>query len=148
MNEPNVGTRRPGIYGPPPRRGIGKWIALAAAAVALVLFLGFGRKDARDDAYRGTPSGLGRRPVNDTTVRPATDLPRPGDPSRVDERNLDTQDTLPALPNENVGSTLPPSADTPSRTDVQPAPVPPVDQPAPADLPAERVPTEQPHRMP
>lgn len=133
--EPNLGTRRTNTYPGKPKRGIGIWIAIAAAAVALVLFLGFGRKDVdRADAVRGTPAGLGRRPVDDRTVRP-NDRPLPNNPDPAYDRNLQapSEDTLQPLPNDGRGTTMPPSDDLPSRTDVPPAEV-----PAPEQVPSEQ----------
>jgi len=76
MEERNYGTRRPGAYPPVKKKGPGLWIAIAAAAVALVLFLALGRGDRDADATRGnTPSGMGRRPVDDSTVRPRENRP-------------------------------------------------------------------------
>lgn len=139
MNEPNMGTRRTGTYPPGPKRRLGLWIAIGAAAVALVLFLGLGGRDKdRADGLRGTPTGMGRRPVDDSTVRPNT-TPRPNNPDPAYDRNLQApaEDTLQPLPNDGRGTTLPPSGDTPSRGDVPPSDVP----------PPEQVPPES-HRMP
>ncbi len=132
MNEPNLGTRRSGIYSPPPKRRMGLWLAIAAAAVALVLFLAFGGKD-RTEATRGTPSGMGRRPVDDSTVRPGgrpldRNLDRPSEVQGVpaDDRAVPPADvppvenpddsTLAPLPNGRDPGMPPPSDDTPRPT--------------------------------
>ena len=132
MNEPNMGTRRPGIYPPGPKRRLGVWIAIAAAAVALVLFLGLGgREKDRVDGTRGTPAGMGRRPVDDSTVRPNT-TPRPNNPDPAYDRNMQAP-----APSEDTLQPLPPSGEVPSRGDVPPSELP----------PPEQVPPES-HRMP
>jgi hypothetical protein len=113
MNEPNLGTRRSGIYAPPRKPRMGLWLAIAAAAVALVLFLAFGGGD-RTEATRGTPAGMGRRPVDDTTVRPG---------GRPLDRNLDRQNELRGVPADDRA--VPPA----DEGLVPPADVPPVENP-------------------
>lgn len=110
-------TGTPGNYGVVRKKSSLGWLlAIGAIVAAILVFWGLGNAKHNSDAYRGTTTGAGRRPLNDNTVRPDTRFDRASPMAPVE--TVPPANTLPpaeALPpsNDTSGTTGTTGTDTP-----------------------------------